>query len=288
VRVLIIEDDTDTAALLVEGLMNSGHSVDSATCGRDGLVFAIKNSYDVIVIDRMLPDIDGVAIVRAIRGVGLKVPVLFVTACEGLDEKVEALNAGGDDYLTKPFAFSEFLARLNALARRPPLVFFETVLHAGDLELDLIARTVTRAGRKIDLAPLEFELLSYLLRNTNRVVTRTMALEAVWGLNFDPKTKIVATHISRLRRKVETGACEKLIHTIRGAGYITVLLFILTCRHPAGSVALECGQVLLLRFSVGGDFLGRRDSRPALGPLGRAPLALGRVGSARGHRWADR
>ena len=181
---------------------------------------AAGGDYDAIVVDRMLPGLDGVAIVKAIRSAGVKAAVLFLTARGGIDDRVEGLEAGGDDYLTKPFAFSELLARLNALARRPPLVQVEIVLRVANLEMDLIAHRVMRGGRDIELQPREFRMLEYLMRNAGRVVTRTMLLEKIWGFHFDPKTKIVETHISRLRAKVSSGVQEELIHTIRGAGYV--------------------------------------------------------------------
>jgi two-component system OmpR family response regulator len=219
-RVLIIEDDAETAAYVVDGLRRSGHVADQASDGRDGLMTAAGGDYDVIVVDRMLPGLDGLAIVRMIRGAGVKAAVLFLTARGGIDDRVEGLEAGGDDYLVKPFAFSELLARLNALARRPPLTSIETVLRVADLEMDLIARRVKRKGTDVELQPREFKLLEYLMRNAGRVVTRTMLLERVWEFHFDPKTKIVETHISRLRAKVGSGGQQQLIHTIRGVGYV--------------------------------------------------------------------
>jgi two-component system OmpR family response regulator len=218
-RVLIIEDDAETAAYVVEGLRRSGHVADQASDGRDGLMTAAGGDYDVIVVDRMLPGVDGLAIVKTIRSAGIKSAVLFLTARGGVDDRVEGLEAGGDDYLTKPFAFSELLARLNALARRPALAI-ETVLRIADLEMDLIAHRVKRNGTDIELQPREFKLLEYLVRNAGRVVTRTMLLERVWEFHFDPKTKIVETHISRLRAKVGSGGQQQLIHTIRGVGYV--------------------------------------------------------------------
>jgi two-component system, OmpR family, response regulator len=219
-RVLIIEDDTETAAYVVDGLRRSGHVADQVSDGRDGLMTAASGDYDVIVVDRMLPQVDGLAIVKMIRSAGVKSAVLFLTARGGIDDRVEGLEAGGDDYLTKPFAFSELMARLNALARRPPLAPVETVLRVADLEMDLISRRVKREGSDIDLQPREFKLLEYLMRNAGRVVTRTMLLERVWEFHFDPKTKIVETHISRLRAKVSSGGQQQLIHTIRGVGYV--------------------------------------------------------------------
>ena len=219
-RVLIIEDDTETADYVLDGLRRNGHIADRASDGRDGLMSAAGGDYDVVVVDRMLPGVDGLAIVKMIRSAGVKSAVLFLTARGGIDDRVEGLEAGGDDYLTKPFAFSELLARLNALARRPPLAPIETVLRVADLEMDLVAHRVKRNGTDIDLQPREFKLLEYLLRNAGRVVTRTMLLERVWEFHFEPKTKIVETHISRLRAKVSSGGQQQLIHTIRGVGYV--------------------------------------------------------------------
>jgi two-component system OmpR family response regulator len=216
----LIEDDAETTAYVVDGLKRSGHVVEHASDGRDGLMYAVSGYYDVMVIDRMLPGLDGLAIVNAIRTAGVRAPVLFLTARGGINDRVEGLDAGGDDYLTKPFAFSELNARLNALARRPPLASITTVLRVADLELDLIAHRVRRAEREINLQPREFQLLEYLMRNAGRVVTRTMLLEHVWDFHFDPKTKIVETHISRLRAKLHRAAKQDLIHTIRGSGYV--------------------------------------------------------------------
>jgi two-component system OmpR family response regulator len=219
-RILIIEDDSETASYVVDGLGRSGHIAEHASDGREGLMHALSGSYDVIVIDRMLPGLDGLAIVKTIRSAGVHIPILFLTARGGIDDRVEGLDAGGDDYLTKPFALSELMARLNALARRPPLSSITTVLRVADLELDLIAHRVRRADREINLQPREFKLLEYLMRNAGRVVTRTMLLENVWEFHFDPKTKIVETHISRLRAKLNNGTDQELIHTIRGSGYV--------------------------------------------------------------------
>ena len=188
--------------------------------GRDGLILATGTTYDVIVIDRMLPSLDGLNIVKTLRGAGVQTPVLFLTARGGIDDRVDGLDAGADDYLTKPFAFSELLARISALARRPPLAQVQTTFQVADLEMDLIGRRVQRGGREIDLQPREFRLLEYLMRNAGRVVTRTMLLEQVWEFHFDPKTKIVETHISRLRAKVDRGVEQELIHTVRGSGYV--------------------------------------------------------------------
>jgi two-component system, OmpR family, response regulator len=219
-RILFIEDDSDTAAYVIDGLQKMGHVADHTSDGREGLLRAINAKYDVIVVDRMLPGLDGLVIVRTIRGAGVEAPVLFLTALGGIDDRVEGLEVGGDDYLTKPFAFSELMARINALARRPPITQIETVLRVADLEMDLIAHRVRRGGVDIALQPREFQLLEYMMRNAGRVVTRTMLLEKVWEFHFDPKTKIVETHISRLRAKVTRGGADDLIHTIRGFGYV--------------------------------------------------------------------
>jgi two-component system, OmpR family, response regulator len=218
-KILVIEDDTETRNYLVNGLEEEGHVVDHAACGRDGLFLAASEPYDVIVVDRMLPGLDGLGVVKTIRGAGVKAPVLFLTALGGIDDRVTGLNAGGDDYLVKPFAFSELVARINALARRPTLTRDETVLHAGDLEMDLLKRTVSRQGQGIDLQPREFRLLEYLMRHAGQVVTRTMLLEHVWDFHFDPRTSVVETHISRLRSKLDIGDGRDTIQTVRGAGY---------------------------------------------------------------------
>jgi two-component system OmpR family response regulator len=219
VKLLLIEDDRETADYVMRGLREQGHVVDHAANGRDGLFRADDGPYDVLIVDRMLPGIDGLALVRMLREADVRTPVLFLTALGGVGDRVRGLDAGGDDYLAKPFAFAELLARVNALARRPPLVDVQTVLRAGDLEMDLLRRTVTRSGKEIDLQPREFQLLEYLLRNADRVVTRTMLLESVWDFHFDPHTNIVETHISRLRSKLAQGGGPELIHTVRGAGY---------------------------------------------------------------------
>jgi two-component system, OmpR family, response regulator len=218
-KLLLVEDDAETAAFLKRALGEAGHTVDHAATGRDGLLLAAGETYDVIVLDRMLPQIDGVAILRTIRAAKVKTPVLMLTAMGGIDDRVEGLEAGGDDYLVKPFAFAELLARVGALARRPPPQDTPTRLAVADLEMDLLGRSVTRGGERIDLQPREFQLLEYLLRHAGRVVTRTMMLESVWDFHFDPRTNIVETHMSRLRAKLQRGAGTELIHTVRGAGY---------------------------------------------------------------------
>jgi len=219
-KLLIVEDDKEAAGYLKRALSEAGHSVDYAAAGRDGLMLAVGEPYDVIILDRMLPEIDGLGILRTMRASNVKTPVLVLTALGGIDDRVEGLEAGGDDYLVKPFAFAELLARVNALARRPPTQEMPTEIAVADLRLNLLKRTVTRGGRRIDLQPREFQLLEYLLRHAGRVVTRTMLLESVWDFHFDPKTNIVETHMSRLRGKVDRGHACELIHTVRGAGYI--------------------------------------------------------------------
>jgi two-component system OmpR family response regulator len=218
-RVLLIEDDPETAGYVTNGLAEEGHTVDHISDGRDGVAQAMGEDYDIIIVDRMLPGLDGLSIVKTMRGAGCKIPVLFLTALGGVNDRVDGLDAGGDDYLVKPFAFSELLARVNALARRPHMKDGETKLRVGDLEMDLIARKVTRAGEDIELQPREFRLLEILMRNKGRVVTRTMLLERVWSFHFDPKTSVVETHISRLRSKIDKPFAKELIHTVRGSGY---------------------------------------------------------------------
>ena len=218
-RLLVIEDDRETADYVAQGLREEGHTVDVIENGRDGLVRAASDPYDLIVLDRRLPGLDGLAIVKTIRAAGVRTPVLFLTTMVGVDDRVEGLQAGGDDYLVKPFAFSELSARVGALARRPPLSAAQTVLQIADLQLNLVRRRVSRAGRPIELQPREFRLLEYLMRNAGRVVTRTMLLQHVWDFHFDPQTNVVETNISRLRAKVDRPFGTELIHTVRGAGY---------------------------------------------------------------------
>ena len=218
-KILLVEDDAETASYVAKGLTEAGHVVDRAADGREGLFLAGAGSHDVLVVDRMLPHLDGLGLVRALRAMGVRTPALILTARAGVGDRVEGLEAGADDYLAKPFAFAELLARINALARRPPLQAEPTVLRVADLEMDLLKRTVTRAGRRIELQPREFRLLEYLMRRQGEVLTRTMLLEGVWDFHFDPKTSVVETHISRLRAKVDKGFGVELIHTVRGAGY---------------------------------------------------------------------
>jgi two-component system OmpR family response regulator len=219
-KCLLIEDDAETAAYVGRGLEQEGHVVDIAAEGGQGLLLGADRTYAVLIVDRMLPGNDGVSIVKALRESGVRTPVLFLTTLGGIDDRVTGLEAGGDDYLVKPFAFSELLARLNALARRPPLVDAESVLRVHDLEIDRLRRTVRRGGDKVDLQRREFSLLEYLMQNSGRIVTKTMLLENVWNFHFDPKTNIVETHISRLRAKVDRGRDVELIRTIRGSGYV--------------------------------------------------------------------
>ena len=218
-KILLIEDDGETVDYITDSLRDHGHTVDRAADGNDGLLLATTEAYDLLIVDRMLPSLDGLSIVKTLRGTGCKTPVLFLSTLSGIDDRVIGLNAGGDDYLGKPFAFSELLARVNALGRRPALVPVETMLRVADLEMDLLNRTVRRGSTVIDLLPKEWQLLEYLMRNIGKVVTRTMLLERVWDFHFDPRTNVVETHISRLRQKVDKGFAADLIHTVRGTGY---------------------------------------------------------------------
>lgn len=203
-----------------DGLARHGHGVDVARTGRDGLFMAASGGYDLLIVDRMLPEMDGLTLVKVARGAGLAAPILFLTTLGGIDDRVEGLEAGGDDYLVKPFAFAELLARVAALARRPPLGAQSTLLRVADLEMDCAKRSVTRRGVAIPLQPREFRLLEYLARREGQVVTKTMLLEQVWDFHFDPQTSVVETHMSRLRAKVDRDFPPELIHTVRGAGYV--------------------------------------------------------------------
>lgn len=218
-RLLIVEDDTETAAYLAKGLSESGHVADKAEDGAQGLTMALDGDYDVLVVDRMLPICDGLTMVQKLRDVENDTPVLFLSALGEVDDRVKGLRAGGDDYLTKPYAFSELLARVEALVRRRNPEQVQTTLSVNDLELDLLARKVARAGRDIDLQPREFQLLEYFMRHEGQVVTRTMLLENVWGYHFDPQTNVIDVHVSRLRAKIDKNFDAPLLHTIRGAGY---------------------------------------------------------------------
>ncbi len=217
-RVLLIEDDPDAAEFVTQGLASENHAVETVREGRDGLLRAAGEDWDLLIVDRMLPGLDGLALVRTLRAAGVMTQVLFLTTMGGIDDRVSGLNAGGDDYLVKPFAFAELAARVAALGRRSIRLAPETVLRVDDLEMDLLARVVKRGGQKVELQPREFLLLEYLMRHAGQVVTRTMLLENVWRFHFDPGTNIVESHISRLRGKVDQGRTE-LIQTVRGAGY---------------------------------------------------------------------
>lgn len=218
-RVLVVEDHAETADYIASSLRAQGHLVDHCENGREGFLSALDNNYDVMIFDRMLPGLDGLTLIRSVRGAGVETPVLILSAMDGIDNRVEGLEAGSDDYLVKPFSFQELSARLAALTRRPPLKAEETVLQVADLEMNLIRRTVTRAGVSLDLQPREFGLLEYLMRNAGRVLTRTMLLESVWDISFDPQTNVVETHVSRLRAKIDRPFERELIRTVRGAGY---------------------------------------------------------------------
>jgi two-component system, OmpR family, response regulator len=218
-RILVIEDDPETAGQLRDSLATHGYEVDLAVNGSDALNRARSADYAVLTIDRMLPDIDGIAVMRRLRDDGIVTPVLIISALGEIDDRVRGLRAGGDDYLVKPFAFAELLARVEALARRSSTVLKETILRIGDLEMDLVARTVRRGGRNIEMLPREFQLLEYLVRNAGSVVSRTMLLQHVWDLHFDPTTNIIDVYVGRVRRKVDGQQVYPLIHTIRGVGY---------------------------------------------------------------------
>jgi two-component system OmpR family response regulator len=218
-HLLIVEDDSDTAAYMRKGLTEAGYSVDHADNGRDGLFLATSGSFDAIIMDRMLPGLDGLAVVQALRAAKISTPVLILSALGQVDDRVKGLRAGGDDYLSKPFAFSELQARIEALLRRRDAQAVETKLTVGDLELDLLTRKVRRGAKPIELQPRELRLLEYLMRHAGQVVTRTMLLEGVWDYHFDPQTNVIDVHISRLRQKLDKGFEKPLLHTMRGAGY---------------------------------------------------------------------
>lgn len=218
-RILVIEDDEEAAAYMAKGLKEQGYVVDHASTGPDGLALATAEKYDLLIVDRMLPGMDGLVIVEALRKSDNQTPVLFLSALGQVDDRVKGLQAGGDDYLTKPYAFSELLARIEALLRRGKGVSEQTTFKVADLELDLLKRSVTRAGEEIDLQPREFKLLEYLMRHSGQVVTRTMLLEGVWDYHFDPKTNVIDVHISRLRQKIDKDFSPPLLQTVRGAGY---------------------------------------------------------------------
>jgi two-component system OmpR family response regulator len=218
-KILILEDDAATREHVVRSLTQSGHVVDACSEGRDAIFHATGETYGVLIIDRMVPTIDGLSIVKAVRAAGVRTPVLFLTAMDGVDDRVEGLEAGGDDYLVKPFAMTELLARVSALGRRQPLGEDVTTLRVGDLELDRLKRSATRAGQRIELQAQEYKLLEYLMQHAGEIVTRTMLLENVWSFHFDPRTNVIESHMSRLRSKVDRGFATELIHTVRGSGY---------------------------------------------------------------------
>jgi two-component system OmpR family response regulator len=219
-RVLVIEDDRDAASWLVKGLTESGHVADHAADGDEGLALAREGVHDVLIVDRMLPKRDGLSIIRTIRNEGIATPALILSALSDVDERVKGLRAGGDDYLAKPYAFAELLARVEGLGRRKAQETQQTRLKAGELEMDLLTRTVSRAGQSILLQPREFKLLEYLMRNAGHIVTRTMLLENVWDYHFDPQTNVIDVHVSRLRGKIDKGFDEPMLQTVRGAGYM--------------------------------------------------------------------
>jgi two-component system, OmpR family, response regulator len=222
VKILVVEDNERVARFVTRGLREAGHTVEHADNGRDGLFIAASEPFDVMVLDRMLPgNVDGLAIIEALRKSGNRTPILILSALNDVDERIRGLRSGGDDYLTKPFAFGELLARLDALGRRAgDATGAERLLQVGDLRMDLLSRRVTRGSRAITLQPREFKLLEYLMRHANQVVTRTMLLEAVWDYNFDPQTNVVDVHISKLRQKIEHAAERPLVRTVRNAGYM--------------------------------------------------------------------
>ncbi len=219
-RVLVIEDDAETRGYLVKGLRESGHTVDEAADGKDGLFLALESEHDALVVDRMLPGLDGLSIVQTLRSNGSATPILVLSALGEVDDRVQGLRAGGDDYLVKPFAFAELMARLEALTRRGQGEAPVTRLQVGDLELDMLSRTVRRAGQNVSLQPREFKLLEYLMQHADQVVTRTMLLEGVWDYHFDPQTNVIDVHVSRLRSKIDKGFERPLLHTVRGSGYM--------------------------------------------------------------------
>ncbi len=218
-KILLVEDDVEAAKYLLKGLREQGHVLDHAEQGKDGLFLATTEKYDAMIIDRMIPEVDGLTIVQTLRASGNETPIILLTALDKVEEKVKGLKAGADDYLAKPYSFTELLARLETITRRKTGEKAQTKLTCGDLEMDLLTRTVKRGDKDIDLQAREFALLEYLLRNSGQVVTRTMLLEHVWDYNFDPQTNVIDVHISRLRQKVDKGFEKSLIQTLRGSGY---------------------------------------------------------------------
>jgi two-component system OmpR family response regulator len=219
-RILLVEDDLKIASFIVKGLRATGYAIDHATDGEEGLHLALTEPFDTAIIDIMLPTLDGLALIERIRKEKINTPIIILSAKDSIADRVKGLQTGGDDYLTKPFAFSELLARVQALMRRAGGISEPTQLKAGELSINLLTREVTRGGRKMELQPLEFSLLEYLMRNKGRIVSKTMIMEHVWDYNFDPQTNVVEARICRLRDKINRGFDKKLIHTVRGAGYV--------------------------------------------------------------------
>ncbi len=221
-RILVIEDDLEVSAYISKGMKEAGHAIDAANNGKDGLFLATTEDYDAMIVDRMLPELDGLTIIKTIRGAGNTTPALILSALGEVDDRVKGLRSGGDDYLVKPFAFAELLARIEILSRRQDnnTGGEETTLNTSDLNLNLLSRKVTRDSKNIDLQSREFQLLEYMLRHKGQIVTRTMLLEHVWDYHFDPQTNVIDVHISRLRSKIDKGFDTKIIRTVRGAGYI--------------------------------------------------------------------
>lgn len=218
-RILLVEDDAEASSYLVRGLKEAGHSVTPATDGETGLHLATSEDFDVFILDRMLPKLDGLSLLKKVRSDGNQTPALILSALGTVDDRVDGLRSGGDDYLTKPYAFSELLARIEVLAKRVGNPEAETVLRVGELELDRLSHTVKREGQNIILQPREFRLLAYLMQNAGKVVTRTMLLEKVWDYHFDPQTNVIDVHVSRLRSKIDKDFEQPMLHTVRGAGY---------------------------------------------------------------------
>lgn len=218
-RLLFLEDDKDTREHVTRMLRAAGHVVDDCATGPDAIFLGTSNSYSVLILDRMVPGLDGLGVLKALRAGGIQTPALFLTAMDNIDDRVEGLETGADDYLVKPFAGTELLARINALGRRPPVSENVTRLCIGDLEMDLLKRVVTRGGTRIDLQQQEYKLLEFLMQHAGEIVTRTMLLENVWSFHFDPGTNLIESHMSRLRAKIDRGFASPLIHTVRGAGY---------------------------------------------------------------------